>query len=516
MINKQQISIVGLGWLGLPLALQLQKKGYTINGSTTSLSQLRLLAKHSFQTCRIKVEADTITGDWEAFIDETDTLIINFPPKRIDDIETIHPSQIAQIIANTPKTTKVIFVSSTSVYQNTNELIDETVTCLPEKASGHALVKAEELLQQHFGSNLTILRLSGLIGPKRHPGRFLSKKRELKNPNIPINLIHQKDAIGLIEAILEQNCFGEIINGCADVHPKRKDFYENAAIKLNLPAPIFGTSKETYYKIVDNSKSKSLLNFKYQFSNPEWIFTKEHLPIISIVGGGPGNKDLLTVKAFEAIENAEVILFDNLISEEILEINTHAEHIYVGRKFGDTEDPEERQNKINKLLKSHCEQGSRVVRIKSGDPYIYGRAAEEARFLTTHKLPFTVVPGVTAALAAANSLNIPITERGHSNAVLICTAHTANYSTAQFRGIGNMLKSGTTLALYMASKSLAKMIPKLIEVCGTEDIPINAISNVSREDEVLLSSTLGNIQDDIIKTPLQMPVVFLVGVKPIK
>ncbi|PQJ73703.1 uroporphyrinogen-III C-methyltransferase [Polaribacter butkevichii] len=246
------------------------------------------------------------------------------------------------------------------------------------------------------------------------------------------------------------------------------------------------------------------------------MYTKEHLPEISIVGAGPGNKNLLTLKAFNAIENAEIILHDNLISDEILEINTQAKRIYVGRKFGDKEDQETRQNNINRLMKMHCEQGDKVVRIKSGDPYIYGRAAEEARFLTAHKLPFTVVPGVTAALAAANSLNIPITERGHSNAVLICTAHTANYSTAQFRGIGNMLKSGTTLALYMASKSLAKMIPKLIEVCGTEDIPINAISNVSREDEVLLSSTLGNIQDDIIKTPLQMPVVFLVGVKPIR
>ena len=515
MIKKQHISIVGLGWLGLPLALQLQKSGHIINGSTTSLEKLDVLAKHSFHTCRIKVEADTIIGDWEAFIAKTDILIINFPPKRIDNIETIHPLQIAQIIKRTPKTTKVVFAGSTSVYQNTNELINETVTCLPEKASGHALIKAEALLLQHFGNNVTVLRLAGLIGPKRHPGRFLANKKQLKNPNIPINLIHQKDAVGLIEAIIDQNCFGEVINGCADIHPKRKDFYENAAIKLNLPAPVFETTKEARYKIVGNSKSKSLLNFEYQFSNPEWIYTKEHLPIISIVGGGPGNKNLLTLKAFDAIKNAETILYDNLISEEILAINTHAERIYVGRKFGDTEDPKERQNKINKLLKSHCEQGNRVVRIKSGDPYIYGRAAEEARFLTEHKLPFTVVPGISAALAAANALNIPITERGHANAVFICTAHTADYSTAQFKGIGEMLKAGNTIALYMASKSLGKIIPKLLEVCENPNIPINAISNVSREDEILLTSTLGNIEDDIKKQALQMPVVFLIGVKPI-
>jgi len=243
MIKKQHISIVGLGWLGLPLALQLQKSGYAINGSTTSLSNLQPLAKHPFHTCRIKVESDAIIGDWEAFITETDILIINFPPKRIDNIETIHPLQIAQIIKHTSKATKVVFVSSTSVYQNSNKLINETVNCVPEKASGHSLIEAEQLLQQHFGNNLTILRVAGLIGPKRHPGRFLANKKQLKNPNVPINLIHQKDVVSLIEAIIKQNCFGEIINGCADIHPKRKDFYENAAIKLNLPVPIFETTK---------------------------------------------------------------------------------------------------------------------------------------------------------------------------------------------------------------------------------------------------------------------------------
>lgn len=516
-MNKQHISIVGLGWLGLPLALKLQKSGYSVNGTTSSLEKLKTLGKYSFHTCRIKLEANTIIGDWESFITDTNTLIINFPPKRIDTIETIHPKQIAQIIQRTPKTTKVIFVSSTSVYQNNNSLINETEKCVPEKASGHALIKAEELLQQHFGDNLTILRLAGLIGAKRHPGRFLANKKQLKNPNVPVNLIHQKDVIGLIETILEQNCFGEIINGCADVHPKRKEFYENAAIKLNMPAPIFetATASEERFKIIDNSKSKSLLNFTYQFANPEWIFTREHLPEISIVGAGPGNKNLLTLKAFEAIENAEVILHDNLISDEILNINTQAERIYVGRKFGDKEDQETRQDNINLLMKKYCEQGDKVVRIKSGDPYIYGRAAEEVRFLKKHELPFCVVPGISAALAAASTANIPITERRQSNAVLICTAHTADYSTAQLKGIAEMLKAGNTLALYMGLKSLDKIIPKLIAVCGNSEIPINAVSNVSRENEMLLSSTLGDIENDIKKQPLPMPVVFLIGVKPI-
>ncbi|OJJ23635.1 uroporphyrinogen-III C-methyltransferase [marine bacterium AO1-C] len=516
---KEYISILGLGWLGLPLALKLQKSGYSVNGSTATLDKLKLLSKYSFLASRIKVESDEIVGDWESFTAETSTLIINFPPKRIDDIETIHPLQIEQIIKHTPKSTKVIFVSSTSVYQNNNGVIDETEDCTPEKASGRALLKAEHLLQQHFGSNVTILRLAGLIGPQRHPGRFLANKKQLKNPNVPVNLIHQKDAIGLIEAILEQNCFGEIINGCADVHPKRKAYYEHAAIKLNLPAPTFETTTavatKERFKIVDNSRSKSLLNFTYQFSNPEWIFTKKHLPEINIIGAGPGNKNLLTLKAFEAIQNAEVILHDNLISDEILAINTQAERIYVGRKFGDKQDQKNRQDNINQLMKSHCEQGARVVRLKSGDPYVYGRAAEEARFLKKHQLPFTVVPGISAALAAANICNIPITERNHSNAMLICTAHTADYSFEQLNGIAHMLKAGNTISIYMGLKSLHRIVPKLLEVCQDDHIPVNAISSVSRQQQAIVTGNLGDIEEKITKANLQMPVVFIIGATPI-
>ncbi|WP_378187370.1 uroporphyrinogen-III C-methyltransferase [Aquimarina sp. W85] len=514
-MSKQQTSIVGLGWLGLPLALQLHKSKHTIKGSTSEITNLKALANYPFYTARIKVEADAIIGDWEAFIAETSTLIINFPPKRMDGIEILHPLQIEQIIKKTPKSIKVIFVSSTSVYHNVNSLVNETLTCFPEKASGKALIQAERLLQDHFGNNLTILRLAGLIGPKRHPGRFLANKKELKNPNVPVNLIHQHDAIRLIQNIIEQKCFGQIINGCADLHPPRNAYYKNAATALNLPTPVFEKTSQELFKIIDNSKSKKLLNFEYEFSNPEWVFTKNKLPEIAIIGAGPGNKNLLTIKALHAIEDAEVILHDNLISKEILEINTHAQRIYVGRKFGDKEDQETRQNKINQLLKSHCEQGDKVVRIKSGDPYIYGRAAEEVRFLKKHRLPFIVVPGISAALAAASAVNIPITERRQSNAILICTAHTADYSTAQLKGIAEMLNAGNTLALYMGLKSLDKIIPKLLNVCKNKDIPINAISNVSRENETLLSSTLGTIEHDIKKQELQMPVVFLIGVNPI-
>ncbi|NQX85838.1 MAG: uroporphyrinogen-III C-methyltransferase [Flavobacteriaceae bacterium] len=236
---------------------------------------------------------------------------------------------------------------------------------------------------------------------------------------------------------------------------------------------------------------------------------------INIIGAGPGDPELLTVKAHKLITDADVILHDNLVSSEILALNTTAKKIYVGRKFGDQSDQISRQDRINQLLHEHYLEGKKVVRLKSGDPYIYGRAAEEARYLIKHKLPFEVVPGITASIAAANTLNIPITERNHSNAMLICTAHTADYSFEQLNGIAHMLKAGNTISIYMGLKSLHRIIPKLLEVCKDETIPVNAISNVSRENQQIITGNLGNIETKIANSSIPMPVVFIIGATPI-
>lgn len=236
---------------------------------------------------------------------------------------------------------------------------------------------------------------------------------------------------------------------------------------------------------------------------------------ITIIGAGPGDPELLTIKAHKLITNADVILHDNLVSPEILAMNTQAEKIYVGRKFGDKSDQISRQDRINQLLHEQYLAGKKVVRLKSGDPYIYGRAAEEARYLTAHQLPFEVVPGITAAIAAANTLNIPITERNHSNAMLICTAHTADYSFEQLNGIAHMLKAGNTISIYMGLKSLHRIVPKLLEVCKDETIPVNAISNVSREKQEIITASLGTIETEIAKSDMAMPVVFIIGATPI-
>ncbi len=275
-LKNNRIAVLGLGWLGEVLAKKMISTGSNLKGSTTSPEKKEQLSKHFPNVEKIKVEAHSITGDWITFIKNVSILVINFPPKRIPDIETVYPNQIKQIIAHTPKTVKVIFVSSTSVYGTSETPLKETINTNPIKASGKAVLKAEGLLRDHFGRELTILRLAGLIGPDRHPGKFLAGKQNLKNANVPINLIHREDCIGLIEAIINKNCFGEIINGCASVHSLRKPFYVKAATFLNLKLPHFDAPiLNSKIKIIDNSKSKEILGYKYVYDNPEHIFLKK-------------------------------------------------------------------------------------------------------------------------------------------------------------------------------------------------------------------------------------------------
>lgn len=515
MGSIQHVAILGLGWLGLPLAKALHRQGHPVSGSVSTAEKCHAYGSLPFCVSKIKIEEDKIVCDWDTFIYKAEVLVINLPPARTPEVTTSYPAYMEQIIQHTPAHLKAIFVSTTGVYANEGKRVDEATPAHPSKPSGKAVLSAEEKLKAHFGNHLTILRMGGLIGEDRHPGRFLASQRALRNAMAPVNLVHQEDCIAVIEKVIQQARWGVTINVCATKHPVRKDFYQKAARVLGLEPPQFKTSDAADYKIVDNAYSKEVLGHAYLYDDPEDIFTKKHAGKVSLVGGGPGAVGLLTVRGLQLVEEADVILHDTLISPEILQLNPHATLCHVGKQYGDRKDQTNRQHMINELLRDHYKQGSRVVRLKSGDPYIYGRAAEETRYLQEQGIPFEVVPGISAALAAANLHNIPVTERHKSNALMICTAHTADYSFEQLNGVAAMLKAGNTLAIYMGLKSLDKLIPKLMNVCGDDTIPVNAISNVSRKNERLVSGTLATIQNDIIAAKLPMPVVFLVGAKPI-
>ncbi len=161
---------------------------------------------------------------------------------------------------------KVLFVSSTAVYQDDNKVVNETTESHPETESGKQLLQAEQLLQTNSHFQTTVVRFGGLIGEDRHPIYFLSGKKNIENPEAPINFIHQTDCIGIINAILEKECWNEIFNGVAPQHPNRKDYYTQMAIALHLPLPEFDESNLSVGKTICSEKVERILS--YEFKKP--------------------------------------------------------------------------------------------------------------------------------------------------------------------------------------------------------------------------------------------------------
>lgn len=265
----KQISILGCGWLGLPLAKSLLKKGFSINGSTTSVEKIAVLEKAGISAFQINLFEDRIEGNLDLFLSNSDVLIIDIPPKLRGDSKENFVTKIQNIIPFIEKSSveKVIFVSSTSVYEDTSDLhnVSEETKPNPDTESGKQLLEAEQLLQSNKNFQTTIVRFGGLIGEDRHPIKFLAGRKNIENPEGPINLIHQVDCIGIIEAIYETNSWQETYNAVTPYHPIRKEYYTHKAIELNLPLPEFDESKISIGKTILSKKVIETLNYNYSF-----------------------------------------------------------------------------------------------------------------------------------------------------------------------------------------------------------------------------------------------------------
>lgn len=261
----QQISILGCGWLGLPLAEHLIDKGYTIKGSTTSPNRMGELESKEIEAFIIELSAAEISGDYQEFLQNSQTLIIDIPPKlRGENPESFVGKMktfIEKAVLNS-SIENVLFISSTSVYGEEAINVTEETPEKPETLSGKELLETEHFLQNQTAFKTTILRFSGLIGGNRNPAKSLAGKSNISTPQAPINLIHQDDCIGIITSIIEQNIWNEKLNASAPFHPTRKDYYTSKAQQLGLELPQFEESNASG-KIIDSSKLIASLNYHF-------------------------------------------------------------------------------------------------------------------------------------------------------------------------------------------------------------------------------------------------------------
>ena len=264
------VSILGCGWLGLPVAVELLKKGLIVRGSTTTEEKLDILIQRGIEAFSVVVEDHEVKGNLEKFL-QSEILILNFPPERRPDIEEYFKAQLNQLLTHIRKYGKVkhiLFISSTSVYPDVNREVYEDDQLEPVKGSGKALLEAEQMLSSQIDFSATILRLAGLIGYDRAPGRFLAGKQNIENGEAPVNLIHQDDCVALITGIIEKGIWGEIFNGCSEVHPSRKEYYTKAAASIGLPSPTFADQDHFNFKIINSDKIRKRLNYNFKYPDP--------------------------------------------------------------------------------------------------------------------------------------------------------------------------------------------------------------------------------------------------------
>ena len=231
---------------------------------------------------------------------------------------------------------------------------------------------------------------------------------------------------------------------------------------------------------------------------------------VALVGAGPGDPDLLTRRAAALLHEADVVIHDRLVSKEVLELaRREAIVIEAGKTgFGQSWD----QDDINAEMVKHARAGHQVVRLKGGDPVIFGRLDEEMTALGAAEVPFEVVPGITTASAAAAALNVSLTSRGRNSSLRIITAHDMKgFVEADWR---ELARPGGVAAIYMGKKAARFVQGRLLMHGADGATPITAVENVSRVDQRVIASTLGTFGDDLGKAAAEGPVVILYGIAP--
>ena len=234
--------------------------------------------------------------------------------------------------------------------------------------------------------------------------------------------------------------------------------------------------------------------------------TATFLGKVYLVGAGPGDPELLTLKGKRCLEMADVILFDELANHELLEFtDANAELVYVGKQPGKHCAD---QREIEALLITHARQGKTVVRLKGGDPFVFGRGGEEALSLRHAGIPFEIVPGISSALAAPAYAGIPVTHRGFASSFAVVTGHSASNNATDWEGL---IRSVDTLVILMGLSNLTAIMDRLLESGCEADRPVALIQSGTRRRQNVVAGTVGTIAARARQANLRSPVTIVVG-----
>jgi len=233
----------------------------------------------------------------------------------------------------------------------------------------------------------------------------------------------------------------------------------------------------------------------------------KHSGEVFLVGAGPGDPELLTLRALHLIQKADICIYDNLVSKEILELVRRDAHMIYAGKLRNNHTIE--QKEINQLLVNYAKKGLRVLRLKGGDPFMFGRGGEEISELMTQKIKFQVVPGITAASGVSAYAGIPLTHRDYSQSCIFITGHEKNGKLNI--NWSNLIHENQTIVIYMGLNSLPIIVQNLIDSGMRKNMPIALVQEGTTEKQKVMVSTISRVISKTLKSNIQSPVIIIIG-----
>ncbi len=226
---------------------------------------------------------------------------------------------------------------------------------------------------------------------------------------------------------------------------------------------------------------------------------------LTVVGAGPGDVDLITLKGLKALQSADVVLYDALVDTELLGHTPNSEKIFVGKRKGCYA---YQQEQINALIVQRASQGYHVVRLKGGDPFVFGRGAEEMEYAANYGIEVSVVPGISSSVSVPASQNIPVTKRGSAESFWVITGTTKEHKLSQ--DVALAAKSNATVVILMGMSKLSEIM-ELFKSEGKSSIPVAIIQNGTRENEKIGIGTVASIENKAREQQLSNPAIIIIG-----
>lgn len=230
-----------------------------------------------------------------------------------------------------------------------------------------------------------------------------------------------------------------------------------------------------------------------------------NIPKLSVVGAGPGDPELITIKAVNTLKTARVIMYDALINRELLEYAPQAEHIFVGKR---KDRHRYSQDEINDLIVKYARERGHVVRLKGGDPFIFGRGSEEIHYARSKGLETAVVSGITSSIAVPAGVGIPLTQRGTSESFWVITGTTSQKKLSA--DVALAAQSTATVVILMGMSNLNEIV-EIFSRFGKENTPVGVIQNGTTENERSGFGTIKNIENIVAEKGLSAPAIIVIG-----